>query len=57
MNELNFTQEFAVVALNRQRSSELTNAKRVALRCIAEATILELYLNNSFTDEGILSFE
>lgn len=58
MKELNFAQNFAVIALNNQRSSELTNSKKVSLRCIAAATILELYLNDLFIEvNSVLTFE
>ncbi|MCH1625976.1 hypothetical protein [Fredinandcohnia quinoae] len=58
MIELSFAQNFSLIALNAQDSNRLTNAKKVALRCMAAATILELYLNNDFKKQGeILSFE
>lgn len=47
--ELNFAQNFSLIALNAQDSLHLTTAKKVSLRCIAAASILELYLNDEFT--------
>lgn len=52
MNELSFAQNFSIIALNAQDSLRLTNAKKVSLRCIAAASILELFLENSFTGQG-----
>ncbi|NRD76486.1 hypothetical protein HPT25_03150 [Bacillus sp. BRMEA1] len=46
MNEFSFAQNFSIIALNTQRSLLLSNEKRVILRCIAAAVILEIYLNN-----------
>lgn len=58
MNELSFAQNFSLIALNAQDSLHLTNAKKVSLRCMAAAVILECYLNHSFTREGdILIFD
>lgn len=45
MGELNFAQNFTLIALNAQDSLHLTMAKKVSLRCMAAASILELYLN------------
>ncbi|ETI66521.1 hypothetical protein [Neobacillus vireti] len=52
MKELSFAQNFSVIALNAQDSLHLTTAKKVFLRCMAAATILELYLDNGFKTEG-----
>ncbi|WP_195576581.1 hypothetical protein [Paenibacillus sp. 1001270B_150601_E10] len=52
MIDLPLTHSFALVALNAQRSLELTTAKKVALRCIAAAAVLEVYLDNGFTPSG-----
>lgn len=58
MKELSFAQNFSMIALNAQDSLHITNAKNVSLRCMAGATILELYLDNGFTREGdILTFK
>jgi hypothetical protein len=55
--ELRFSQNFSLVALNAQDSLHLTNAKKVALRCIAAAAILELYLEQGFTlDKDMVTF-
>lgn len=43
MTDLKLAESFAMVALNAQRSLELTMAKKVALRCMAAAVILELH--------------
>ncbi|MFZ2539912.1 MAG: hypothetical protein WAX04_13615 [Oscillospiraceae bacterium] len=44
MNELGLAQKFSIVALNAQASRSMTNAKKVALRCISVATVIETYL-------------
>lgn len=49
MTDLQLAQSFSMIALNAQRSLEMTTAKKVALRCIAAAIILEVYLDNGFT--------
>ncbi|MFD3259779.1 hypothetical protein ACE3MQ_14310 [Paenibacillus lentus] len=49
MTDLKLAQSFSMIALNAQRSLEMTTAKKVALRCIAAAVILEVYLDNAFT--------
>lgn len=55
--ELRFSQNFSLVALNAQDSLHLTNAKKVALRCMAAASILELYLEQGFTlDKDMVTF-
>lgn len=46
MMELSFAQNFSLIALNAQDCNRLTVAKKIALRCIAAATILELSLEN-----------
>ncbi|HEY4600686.1 MAG TPA: hypothetical protein VIG73_05340 [Cerasibacillus sp.] len=48
MKELRFAQKFSLIALNVQDSFRLTNIKKVALRCVAAATILEWYLDHEF---------
>lgn len=45
MTRLTLAQNFALLALNAQDSSRMTAAKRVASRCIAAASILELCLD------------
>lgn len=58
MKELHFAQNFAVIALNTEETSRLTNAKRISLRCMAAAVILELYLKDHFTkQQDRLAFE
>lgn len=44
MADLKLAESFALIALNAQRSLELTIAKKAALRCMAAAVILELHL-------------
>lgn len=48
MGDLKLAQNFALIALNAQRSLSMTTAKKVALRCIAAAVILEIYLDGGF---------
>ncbi|AJS59311.1 hypothetical protein [Paenibacillus sp. IHBB 10380] len=49
MTDLKLAQNFSMIALNAQRSLEMTNVKKVALRCMAAAVILEVYLDSGFT--------
>ena len=49
MTDLKLTQNFSLIALNAQNSRYMTTVKKVALRCMAAAAILEWYLNDSFT--------
>jgi hypothetical protein len=49
MEELTLTQSFSIIALNSMDSTHMTNAKKMSLRCVSAATILELYLNDGFT--------
>ncbi|WP_055106802.1 hypothetical protein [Paenibacillus ihumii] len=49
MTDLQLAQSFSMMALNAQRSLEMTTAKKMALRCIAAAVILEVYLDKGFT--------
>lgn len=49
MMDLTLTQSFSLIALNGQRSLEMTVPKKVALRCMAAAVIVELYMENGFT--------
>ncbi len=51
MTELKLAESFAIVALNAQRSLELTMAKKVALRCMAAAVILELHLEDGLQNQ------
>ncbi|WNS44733.1 hypothetical protein [Paenibacillus sp. MMS20-IR301] len=51
MTDLNLAQSFALVALNAQSSLYMTNAKKVSLRSIAAAVVLEAYLEGYFTQE------
>lgn len=58
MKELSFAQNFALIALNAQESTRLTNSKKVSLRCMAAASLLEIYLDKGFTERGeSLTFE
>lgn len=50
--KLSFAQNFSLIALNAQDSLHLTTAKKISLRCMAAASILELYLNREFTING-----
>lgn len=49
MADLKLSQSFSMVALNAQDSLYMTTSKRVALRCMAAAVILETYIDGSFT--------
>jgi hypothetical protein len=49
MMDLKLAPSFALLALNGQRSLHMTTVKKVSLRCMAAAVVLELYL------EGCLS--
>lgn len=51
MADLKLAESFAMVALNAQRSLELTMAKKVALRCMAAAVILELHLEGGLQNQ------
>ncbi|MEK5477150.1 hypothetical protein NYE70_09360 [Paenibacillus sp. FSL R5-0407] len=51
MADLKLAESFAMVALNAQRSLELTMAKKVALRCMAAAVILELNLEGGLQNQ------
>ncbi|MEK4851522.1 hypothetical protein NST04_16875 [Paenibacillus sp. FSL H7-0756] len=56
MMDLQLAQSFALVALNAQRTLYMTNAKKVALRSMAAAVILEAYLEGCFTlEEHVLT--
>jgi hypothetical protein len=50
--ELSFAQNYCLIALNAQDSLHLTTAKKIALRCMAAASVLELYLDQGFTTNG-----
>lgn len=49
MTELKLAQDFSMIALNAQNSLHMTTVKKVALRCMAAAVILEAYLDSIFT--------
>ncbi|MGG6310310.1 GPP34 family phosphoprotein [Paenibacillus macerans] len=49
MAELTLAQTFSMIALNAQRSNHMTAVKKVALRAMAAAVILEVYLDGGFT--------
>lgn len=50
MRELKLSQSFSIIALNAQDSINMTTVKKVALRVIATSIILELYLEECFTE-------
>ena len=52
MADLKLAQSFSLVALNAQDSLHMTAIKKVALRCMAAAVILEAYLENAFIQTG-----
>jgi hypothetical protein len=52
MEDLTLTQGFAIISLNSMDSQDMTTAKRMALRCISAAAVLELYLDGFFTESG-----
>ncbi|MEK4347266.1 hypothetical protein [Paenibacillus sp. FSL P4-0184] len=49
MMDLKLAPSFSVIALNAQRSLHMTTVKKVSLRCMAAAVMLELYLEGCFT--------
>lgn len=51
MEDLTLAQGFAIISLNSLDSLHITTAKRMALRCISTAVILELYLDGCFTEK------
>ncbi len=52
MSDLKLAQSFALIALNAQDSLHLTIVKKIALRSMATAVILELYLDQGFEVEN-----
>ncbi len=52
MADLGLAQSFSLVALNAQDSLHGTTVKKIALRCMAAAVMLEVYLDNAFTQDG-----
>lgn len=52
MKELSLSQSFALIALNAQDSCNMTTVKKVALRCIAAAIVVEVYLEGGFDQIG-----
>lgn len=48
MSNHKLAQNFALIALNAQDSLHLTMVKKIALRCMAAAVILELYIDQGF---------
>lgn len=50
MRELKLAQSFSIIALNAQDSINMTTIKKVSLRCIAAAVILETYLQGEFNE-------
>lgn len=52
MKDLTLVQGFAIISLNSMDSLHMTTAKRIALRCISAAVILELYLDGRFVEKG-----
>ncbi|MDV4149418.1 hypothetical protein R0131_01070 [Clostridium sp. AL.422] len=58
MRELKLSQSFSMIALNAQDSINMTTVKKVSLRCIAAAVVLETYLESEFTNvNGKLSLK
>lgn len=59
MGELKLSQGFSMIALNAQDSINMTTVKKVSLRCIAAAVVLETYLDGDFEsiDDGKLSLK
>ncbi|MGL5381597.1 hypothetical protein, partial [Clostridium sp.] len=56
MRELSFSEKFALISLNGKEKAKINSDKKVVLKCIAAASIVELYLSDSFVfDDGILS--
>ncbi|MBS4175266.1 hypothetical protein [Bacillus sp. FJAT-49736] len=51
MREFSLAENFAIIALNAQESTRLTNSKKVSLRCLAAAAILEIFLDNRLTNK------
>lgn len=47
--ELTLAQRFSMIALNAQRSNMMTTVKKISLRTMAAAVILEVYLEGGFT--------
>jgi hypothetical protein len=52
MTNLKLAQNFSMIALNAQNSLYMTTVKKVALRCMAAAVILEAYLDSVLTQTG-----
>lgn len=52
MGEMGFSQQFALIALNAQDSLNMTTAKKISLRCVAAATVAELYLDDYLQKQG-----
>ncbi|OAB32977.1 hypothetical protein [Paenibacillus glacialis] len=50
MTDLKLAQSFSMMALNGQSSIHMTTVKKVALRSMAAAVILEVYLDSGFTE-------
>lgn len=49
MMDLKLAPSFSLIALNAQRSLYMTTVKKVSLRCMAAAVILEIYLEECIT--------
>lgn len=49
LKELTLAQRFSMIALNAQRSNMMTTVKKISLRTIAAAVILEVYLEDGLT--------
>ena len=52
MKDLSFAQEYALIALNAQDISHMTTVKKVALRAVSAAVVLECYLNGELTEKN-----
>ncbi|WP_178021628.1 GPP34 family phosphoprotein [uncultured Paenibacillus sp.] len=49
LKELTLAQRFSMIALNAQRSNMMTTVKKISLRAMAAAVILEVYLEGGLT--------
>lgn len=52
MENLKLSQKFSIIALNAQDSIHMTTVKKISLRCIAAAVVLESYLDGDFREEN-----
>ncbi|WP_050698823.1 hypothetical protein [Anaeromassilibacillus senegalensis] len=52
METFTFAQNFALIALNAQDSLHMPTVKKIAVRCMAAAAILECYMDHGFVMQG-----